>query len=102
MIDEADPADRMLEEHIHPLLEGLASPLVEDVLGLEGLVYWKVYGVVRVRDTRRRRGRSLLVFLVLRFRVRCLGRLVVSWPALLHRSGYALVVCLAVSRHAAL
>lgn len=43
----------MFEEHIHPFLEGFALFVVEHVLGLEGLVYGQIYGVVGVGDAGR-------------------------------------------------
>lgn len=103
MIDEADPANRVFEEHVNPLLEGLASPLVEDVLGLEGLVYWKIYGVVGVRDARRLGRRRGLLLLLFHLRVGGGGRFVVPRVApLLHRRRHALVVSVAEPRHTTL
>lgn len=105
MIDEADPAYRVFQKHVHSFLEGLPSSLVEDVFRLERLVYWKIYRIVRVWHTRGRRWLRWLLFGVLRLRVgrRWGGALVATLvAALLHRRWDALVVGFAVPRHAAL
>lgn len=50
VVYKADPANGMLEKDVDSLLEGLASLMVEHVLGLERLVDREVDGVVGVRD----------------------------------------------------
>lgn len=54
MVNEANPSARVFEEHVHLLLERLALPLVEHVLGLEGLVDGQINRIIRVRDAGRR------------------------------------------------
>lgn len=50
MIDKAEPAARVLQENVHPLLDGLPLlgevPVVPHVLSLEVLVYGQVDRVV--------------------------------------------------------
>lgn len=48
MIDEAQPAAGMLEEHVEALLEGLAPLVMEHVLGLEGLIDRQVDRIVGI------------------------------------------------------
>lgn len=48
MVDEAQPATGMFEEYIEAFLEGLASLMMEHVLGLEGLIDRQEDRVVRI------------------------------------------------------
>lgn len=63
MVDETQPAAGMLEEHVEPLLEGLALLMVEHVFGLEGLIDRQVDRIVRIRHAGLVRTRRLLLLL---------------------------------------
>lgn len=51
MINKTQPAARMLQKYVNPLLERLASSLVENVFGLEFLVDGQINGIIRVGYT---------------------------------------------------
>lgn len=50
MVNEADPAARVLEEDVQALLERSTPLVVEHVLGLELLIDGEVYRVVGIRN----------------------------------------------------
>jgi len=60
MVDEAQPAARMLQKYVQPLFERFALALAKHVFGFEFLVDGQVDGVVGVRyaERRRRLGRA--------------------------------------------
>lgn len=63
MVDEAQPAAGMLEEHVEPLLKGLAPLVMEHVLGLESLIDRQVDRIVRIGHAGLIGARRLLLFL---------------------------------------
>lgn len=48
MVDETQPAAGMFEEHVEPLLKGLAPFVMKHVLGLESLIDRQVDRVIRI------------------------------------------------------
>lgn len=50
MIDEAQPTARMLEEHVQPLLERFATPMMEHILRLERRINGQRNRIVRIRN----------------------------------------------------
>lgn len=108
VVNEADPSARVFEEHVNLLLESLALPLVEHVLGLERLVNGQVNGVVWVGYAGRRgwfgitaggdhldNGRVVGVAA----RRRRIGEVLARLPALLERRGHPPMMRLAEPGH---
>jgi len=63
MVDEAQPAAGMLEEHVQSLLKGLASLVMEHVFGLEGLIDRQIDRIVRIGQAGLLGARWFLLFL---------------------------------------
>jgi len=108
VVNETNPSARVFEEHVDFLLERLALPLVEHVLGLERLVDGQVNGIIRVGDTGRRGWFGIAAsghhldngrVVGIAARRRRVGEVFALLPALLERRGHPPVVRLAEPGH---
>lgn len=108
VVNETNPSTRVFEEHVDFLLERLALPLVEHVLGLERLVDGQVNGIIRVGNTGRRGWFGIAAsghhldngrVVGIAARRRRVGKVFARLPALLKRRGHPPVVRLTEPGH---